>query len=399
MTLSLSGSSLYGFESTKVLPEGVRNLTVKSVHTTIGHKSNNQGGIDPIAEPLEKNLDFERVVKGEIGIKKKSLQSLMLHEGFSPEDTLGQFSADMQGRVSVTAPILSWGITDKLTLAIAAPWYQAKMGVKVGFNMNHENINKLKDSLKDKSQYQALTDVSSKLNDAVGELQEKLRDNGFREMRDWDGKGLGDMTIAGKYRAIDGDSFKLATINGIIAPTGRVSDPDILNDIPFGRGTWDVFSAVITDEYLGKDLFFNQYAKFTYPFKSSKEIRLATEDESIEVDKATVVYKLGPKWEAGASVQYEPQSGLVAGLGYVVAKKLGDTYEIENNPDSRSKLQKDTHEQSQHWEAKLGYSGIPAYQRGEIPAPFSATIEYKRHIASVNSFSNDFVTVDLALFF
>jgi len=393
------GSPLYGFESTKVLPEGVRNLTIKSVNTSIGHKSNNSGGVDPIGEPLEKNLDFARVVKGEIGIKKLSIQGLMLNEGFDPGDSLGTFSADMHGNVAVTAPIFSLGITDKLTLAIAAPYYKAKMGVKVGFNMNHKNVEKLKRSLELKSQTQSLYDVTEKLNDAVGELQKKLRDNGYREMRDWEGKGFGDITVAGKYRAINGDVFKLASINGVVAPTGRVSDPDILNDMPFGRGTWDVFSTLAVDEYVGSDLFFNQFAKYTHPLTAKRELRLVTEDESIEVEKATVRYKLGGKWEAGTSVQYEPQSGLVAGLGYVVGLKYGDRYDVENNPESKEKLQKDTHERSQHWEAKLGYSGIPAYQRGEIPAPFSATIEYKRHIASVNTLTNDFVTVDLALFF
>ena len=400
MGIVLFNSQLNAFEHTKVLPKGIRNLTIKSVNTTIGNKTNADGRQEAIAKPLEKDLDFKRVLKGESDyMKKTQLKGLMLQYGFDEADTLGQIKADMKGSVAVTAPLLSYGLTDSFTLAIAVPYYQAKMRVKTGFAINQGTANRLLKKMEDLSQTKAANEVADKLNDAIGELNKKLRDNNYREMTDWEGNGLGDVTIAGKYKAVDGKIIKLASTNGFVLPTGKTSDPDILNDIPFGKGTLDFFTALAVDEYLTKDIFLNQYVKYTHHFPGKRDLRMATEDESIEVEKTNAAYELGANWDTGVSVQYEPQSGFVAGLGYIYGRKYGDTYKLENNPDSVQKLEKDTHQENQYWEAKLGYSGVNAYRRGELPAPFAASVEYKKHIASINNFTNDFVTVDLALYF
>ena len=403
--LLLAGVSFYGaqslaFEHTKVLPKGIRNFTLKSVNTIIGSKTNAVGQHEAIAKPLEKDLDFRRVLKGESDyLKKTQLEGLMLQYGFDYEDSLGQIQADMKGSVAVTAPVISYGLTDQFTLAIAVPYYQAKMRVKTGFSINQVTANRLLQKMQDLSQTKAANEVADKLNDAIGELNKKLRDNNYREMTDWEGSGIGDITIAGKYKAVDGNTIKLASTNGFILPTGKTSDPDILNDIPFGKGTLDFFTALAVDEYLSKDVFFNQYVKYTHHFPAKRDLRMVTEDESIEVGKVNADYELGANWDAGISMQYEPQSGFVAGLGYLYGRKYGDTYKLENNPDSVQKLEKNTHQETQYWEAKLGYSGVNAYRRGELPAPFAASLEYKKHIASINNFTNDFVTLDLALFF
>ena len=398
--LAIFGAQLNAFEHTKVLPKGIRNLTLKSVRTTIGGKTNADGRREALPKPLEKDLYYRRVLKGESDyLKKTQLEGLMLRYGFDYDDTLGQIQADMKGSVAVTAPLLSYGITDQFTLAIAVPYYQAKMRVKTGFSVNQATANRFLKKMEDLSQTKSANEVADKLNDAVGELNKKLRDNNYREMTDCEGSGLGDVTIAGKYKAVDGDLIKLASTNGFVLPTGKTSDPDILNDIPFGKGTLDFFTALAADEYVSKDIFFNQYVKYTHHFPAKRDLRMVTEDESIEVDKTNAGYELGANWDVGASMQYEPQSGFVAGLGYVYGRKYGDSYKLENNPESVEKLEKDTHQENQYWEAKIGYSGVNAYRRGEIPAPFAATVEYKKHIASINSFTNDFVTVDLALYF
>lgn len=399
IAIGLAGQSLLGFEHTKVLPKGVRNLTIKSVRTSIGKKSNKEGIVEGIASPLEKEMTFKKVVNGESGLKKTQLEALMLYKEFSPDDSLGKLSADMQGNVAVTAPVFSLGLLDNLTLALAVPFYQADMAIKLGFQIERDNANKLLRTLEEQNQIGAANDVAAKLNDAEGSLNGKLRDNGFRELKDWHGEGVGDVTIASKYKALDDEILKVASTNGFLLPTGKTSHPDILNDIPFGKGTLDFFSTLALDQHIREDLFFNQFVKYTHHFPARRKMRMVTEEEAIEVDTLNVRYELGANIDAGTSLQYEPESGLVLGLGYNFAKKMGDKYIVSDRPDTVNKLEKDTHQLAQYWEAKIGYSGVHAYKRGEIPAPFSATVEYKKHIASVNTFTNDFVTMDLALFF
>lgn len=389
----------YGFEHTKVLPKGIRNLTLKNAQTQIGRKTNKNGIAEPLAAPLQKNLDFEKVVNGEKGFKQQSIKSLMIAEGFSNSDSLGVLRADLKGSVSVFAPIFSYGLSDQFTLAMAVPYYRAKTDVSVGFDVNRDLANRFVGRLRDKNTLNEANEVVDKLNHAHRELNTKLDKNGYRALKEWEGKGLGDVMLAGKYRALDGSVLKMANFSGVNLPTGRTSDPDILNDIPFGKGAYNLFTSFIFDEYVTPNFFFNQYGKYSHYLPGNGKKRLVTEKEAIEVATENVEFQLGDTWEFGTSMQYETQGGMVSGLGLVYTKKFSDSYDTSLDQEVRSKLEKDTSADLRQLEVKVGYSGVNAYKRGELPAPVAITLDYKRHLASLNTTTNDLVTLDVSLFF
>jgi hypothetical protein len=397
--LIMTSLPVYGFESTKVLPKGIRNVTVKSVNAAIDEKTNSQGTAEPIAQPLQKNITFKDILKKETPLKQSQIRALMLKENFQESDSLGQMNAEMKGDVSVIAPIFSYGITERLTLAIAVPYYSAHMAVDLGFESTataQDFVNQLSTPLN--NQLTSARDAGGKLNNAVGDLDDKLVANGFSPLREWEGKGVGDITLAGKYLLSDASILKFATMNGVVLPTGKVDDPNNLIDIPFGDGTLDVFASLISDQVLGLGFSINEFGKYTYQQPTIIEKRMADGDEKIEVETRNVAYKLGDKIDAGSSFQYEPQFGLVAAVGYSYFKKFGDHFDGPS-ASIRETLSGNSAQESTHFEGKLGYSGVPAFQRGSIPVPFSTTIEYKKHIASKNMPTSDLVTLETAVFF
>ena len=396
----LAGGTAFGFENTKVLPEGVRSVNVKNVHSTINSKTDKDGHVLSVASPLAKDLTFRNIVNGEEGAKKSSVHAFLNTEGFNLDDALGSFSADMQGRISVVAPIISYGVTDRLTIAIAAPYYRAKTKVELAFSSN-PMANKFIAALSSENynQMTAAQEASDKLGDAVGELQNKLAENGYASLDSWEGAGFGDVTIAAKYQVYDADLLSVATTGGVVAPTGKTSDPDNLIDIPFGSGAWNVFSQVAADARVASSTFVNGYAKYTYQAYGRRDIRLATEDEAIEVEKVRARYKLGDKIETGLSLQYEPEYGLVAGVGLTSFSKYGDSYQLPGKPAAKSKIEGETDQWSRHAEIKLGYSSVAAFLRGEAAVPFAAGVEYKRHLASRYSIVTNLVTADFSMYF
>jgi hypothetical protein len=78
---------------------------------------------------------------------------------------------------------------------------------------------------------------------------------------------------------------------GVVVPTGRTDNPDILQDIAFGDGQWDAFfefgGGMTANSYLS----FDQWNRFTYQFPMTEEVRL-TESSSFPVtslkDKARI---------------------------------------------------------------------------------------------------------------
>lgn len=396
MSFSLTTVAL---EKTTVLPKGVRNIRVKQIATTIREKYDAERKRQALAKPLEKKLYFKDIVNKETGAKKLLLKSFLLNK-FSLSESLGQFQAQMAAHVQVTVPLVSYGITDNLTVALAVPFYQANVGVKIDFNTS-ANAQGFVASLVDEKSNQIKTarDVAYKLNHATDSLNEKLVENGYQKLSPWKGKGLGDIILALKYRFYNKKVLKAASSMGISIPTGRISDPDILNDIPFGSGALSFFTSIISDQNITDWFFINQYVKGTFSFPNIKKVRLITEEESIAVPKKSVDYKLGSKVEAGLSGQLDTSFGLIGGFGYVYERKLSDQYAIENNPKVKSRLEKETDHFTNHIIAKVGYSSLNAFKQKKLPIPAIASVEYKKQLMSKNAAVKDILSFDLALFF
>lgn len=396
-TLLISAYSLQGFsfETTKVLPKGVRNVRLKTVNTDLSQKADASGLLQPLAKPFMKEMNFKKIVNGELGVKKMLLQSF-LHGKFKEEDSIGDVTADLKGHVAVAVPVVSYGVTDKLTVAGVFPYYRAKMKARLGFRKN-KNFDRLVSYLTEANQLEKANDVKNKFANMLDTFNEKLQKNGYNSLSDWEDGGFGDITLAGKYQAIKDKTIGLSFAGGFVLPAGRTKDADLLVDIPFGKGSLGVFAQGAIDEYLNKDIFFNQYIKYIYQSPSKTVLRLKTEEEALEVPKAEISYKRGDEWEIGLSANFEPEYGLVAGLGLVRLGKFKDRFDVSSS--SKSTLESGTDELSDFFEAKLGYSTLPAFKRKEFPAPISLALEMRKFVSGKNSASKDLYSVDMNLFF
>ncbi len=400
LLVALGAVHASAFESTAVLPKGKRNLQLKFVDTHLRDKSDDGGETVPLSEPLSKELTFARALRGEKSLIKRSmLESAMLLGEFGTDDSLGRFSADLRGHVQVSAPIIAYGLTERLTLAVAIPYYRTATDIEVGFKESatakaflaslHED---------DRRQFGAAQTAFAKIDGAVFELNKKLRDNGYQELGPWQEEGFGDLTLAAKYLARDEKFHKLSVTAGLVAPTGRVDDPNILTDIGFGDGTWDLAGTLTNDLPFGEEWVWNQYAKYAYQFSAQRDIRLVTEEEPIEGEIERTNYKLGDKINTGTSMNYVPGFGLLVGLAYEYYHKYGDKYQVKDSWVA-DKYAKDTFQLSHRGELLLGYSSVPAFRRGETPVPFKANLFYSRHLRSLSMPNNDLLGFDASVFF
>lgn len=401
LTLAFAGlASAYGFESTTVLPEGIRNLSVTNITTSLNKKRNEHGSFEPLAEKLWKPLRFKNVIAGESGLKKLQLESLLLIEpDFNGETTLGDFTADVHGNLSVTAPIFAYGITDRLTLAVAIPYYVVNSDISIGFKPNR-NADAFIASLADQktSNTAAAREVAGKFNRAVGRLNEKLERNGYQTFGEWSEQGVGDMTVAAKYLAYNSDPLKVAFTTGLVLPTGRIDDPDIFTDLPFGDGQTDIFAAVTVDEPFANGFVLNQFAKYTRQLPGRRPVRWKTEDELIEVDTKDTRFDLGDKVELAVSLQFKGQEGFIAGIGGLAQQKFGDRY-LVSDPEVAKELERETDSKVLYGLAQVGYSTVPAFRRGEFPAPLMISFQYRKHYGGMNTPVTNLSQLDFKVFF
>lgn len=397
--LSLSTSG-FGFESTKVLPKGIRNISIRTIYTEASTQTDENGNLEPLAEPLWRPLRFSNVLKGETGLKRQQLEGLMLQQGFTESDSVGNFYAQLNAQINVWAPIVAYGLSDKITLGFAAPVYNSSTAIQAGFRSN-TNADTLIASLNDPltNNTESARELADKLQNAIGGLNDKLEDNGFSRLSKWSDTGLGDITVLAKMLVVDSDIFKFANTVGFVAPTGRVDDQNIMTDIAFGDGQWDIFNQVTMDQVVSSGIFFNQWAKYTYQAPASLDLRQKTYEETIDIETKSTRFKLGDKVEAGSSVQFEQEStGLTAGLGLSYFRKFSDRYDVEA-PLVKKELQRDSAEDALYWQARLGYTTLPAFRRNEFAVPLTASIEYRKQYQSRNQPTTDFTQIDIGIFF
>ncbi len=389
------------FESTKTLPKGVRNLNIKGVYTATSEKTDPNGDKISLAEALWKPLKFKNVLSSEEDpLKRTQLEAFLIEQGISKEQSVGDFTADLNAQINVWAPILGWGLTDNLTLAVAVPYYSTSTDIQPGFRTN-AGADDLLARLTSPSMnnYGAAVEAAEKFQDAIGRLNRKLLRYNYSELTRWNQTGWGDTTLALKYKAVDQDVLKLAVTGGLVAPTGRRDNPSILTDLPFGDGQWDVFSQLSLDQQVTSTVFINQFAKYTYQAPGRRRVTWKTYEESIEVPVNGTDFKLGDKIDAGLSVQFEQEStGLTGGLGALYFRKFGDRYEIDVI-DSKNELQRWTDQNSEYAQAKFGYSTLPAFRRKEFPLPASVSFEFRKQLASRNMPVTDLAQMDINLFF
>ncbi len=389
----------FAFEDARVMPKGIRSLRFVTLTTSVTEKTDAAGKANALSKPLEKELTFNDILKGEKDPLKRSLTGGFFdYAGFSLTDSVGGFAGDVRSRLTAFAPVVMYGATDRLTLAAALPILNASVGVNVGFRANSTGQRFL-DTLAESynNQLPAAQEAGEKINGAFGQLNKKLVDNGYAPVANWSATGVADLNLVAKYRVISTPRFSSAFTTTVVAPTGRKDDPNNLLDRNFGDEQWDVGGTIAFDEPIASTgLTWSQFARYTHQLPGRKTVRAVTNDESIEVPLETLAFKLGDKVEAGTSLAFASDLGLNGGVGYAYYSKGKDFY---RSATSGEKLSESTNERSHEASLELGYTSIPAFLRKELPLPFDTKFVYKRQLSSVNMPVTDFYQFEAALFF
>ena len=399
LSVGLNKQNVYGLENASVLPKGVRKLNIRSVNAGFKSKTNSNFNSVALGKKLEKNITFAMSATKLKGSELKQLEAFLGLNDFALSDSLGQFKADLAGNVSVIAPIFAYGLNSYVTLAIAIPYYKASMNMSLAFEPN-DNAKRFLRVLADpnNNQRSKAKEVANKLNLAVESLQDKLSSNSYEALENWQDNGVGDITLAAKIQTYKTDNFKLAISPGVVAPTGRVDDSNILTDIPFGDGQWDLFIQAAVDEKVSKEITLNQYIKYTAQLPGHKTIRAKTPIESLAVENVKAGFDLGDKVEIGTSISWLSRYGLTSGIGYSYNKKFPDSFS-EIAEISRIELEKDTNTESHNTEVVLGFSTLPYFKRGAFAVPMDVTLSLSHPVSSQNTPVANKLQLDVNVFF
>jgi len=395
---SVTSSLSVAMEDAKVLPKGARRLAITTIHTDFNSQNDSQGNEKSAGSPLEKTVSYNDFIDQRSGVDKAQLKALLLANGTAEGTVVGRFEADVEGQVNVFAPSFGYGLSDKWSIGFAIPIYQARTDAAVSFHPNEEADRFIASLAASGSGLASKVDEAvATINNVSEMLDQKLEANGYDRLGEWEQTGLGDIIVKGKYQGLKTSRQRALVEVGFVAPTGETDDPDVLTDVAFGDGSWDLVVGGSYDySFPNTPLFLNGYSRYTAQLPANRRVRMKTDDEPIVSETENVRYDLGDKFDAGTSLQVDSQLGLNAGIGYNYFYKAEDKYFAG---DSSGPYEQDTMQMQHSGELSLGYSSVPAFYRKQSAVPYTGSLSYQRQYHALNLPNADRIQFDFKLYF
>lgn len=371
------------------LPRGVRMLALRQVQTsTIGSAFDRQQQEQDYFFRL--NLNAESLQDADETLKALFEQVKSISPEAYEKLTFGEYQARGQAQVKVDGAGLAYGINNRLTVYGTFPWYDARVNLDIQRTRgnNYAEVATALQASGDSSSAQILAQVASDLPDINGGVVQSVVTNymNYEPLGNWQAEGMGDMEIGALYRLTSWENSGLALSGGVVLPTGREDNPDILQDFAFGDGQTDLFLEFggglrIPDTNWSFDSFF----RYTYQFAHNRVMRVPeSADYPYGSENASFEEKLGNMidWRGEATYQLRRWIGVSGGAhyNYIGRAQYDSEFQLANQIHSIG-----TERSQQIIRGSLNFSTVPLYRSGDFFLPFTCQISAQDIIGGMNT--------------
>jgi hypothetical protein len=263
----------------RTLPKGVRLFEYRNVNTSkIDATYNQSQAVTPLSYDINANAKTLESVGSAAALYFEQLRSI--NPQAYDQLTFGEFNLSAEAQVQVNGFGGGFGINDKMTVYGIVPYYTATVSMKYQQKQG-SNAQQVSDQVQQSGQGDidsTLSNITGALPGATGNLLQSVVVNTFKydEIGTWQGQGYGDIELGTVYRLVDEGTWGVAITSGVVAPTGREDDPNLLQDIGFGDGQWDGFVEGATGYVMNDHVMFGTTLRYTYQAPSTKTLRVPT---------------------------------------------------------------------------------------------------------------------------
>ncbi len=402
LTSQAHASGLIGpiaLDSAQVMPKGVRSMRLAGFTFQTDDKYSGNGQIVSLANEINRPVSLRQLAdaqpKGfERGQFKGGLESL----GLDLDSVVGTTNGAVDTRITTTLPILAWGITEKLTVAVAVPIIYSNMNIATGWTAN-ATMQQVVDTAVAKGLGSKVIAKEQALQNVVNTKLEML---GYKPLVSETHTDLGDVNLVVKYQLLKGDQYAVAFVPRAVLPTGRVADSDKVIDIAGGDGQWDLGAGLASDYFITSKLSVTGAAGFTYQINSLKRKRIPSSwDESLssDIDDSTLE-KFGNIFTTGLGMRWAVTNVITLGAGYSYQTKEGDRYSGSKYEQSRYDiLSKDSVQTLQAAQAVLSLSTVDLFLKKKFVAPLEVNLGFTGIVAAQNIPLANLTSLELVSYF
>jgi hypothetical protein len=280
----------------KTLPKGVRIIGYRNIVTSKVNSNFNQFRSE---KSLGGQFRVDAATLDQIPAFCGTLQQSLPAEVYK-NLAVGEYKVDAAAQFNVQGTGFGYGITDKVMFYGEIAYYQARVEANIKRtkgNTYEQTADYLEQQNGGVLDATLAANLRSMIDADEKTVQSFITNNyGYKPIGDWYGSGYGDMETGLMAKVVDKGIWGVMVYPGLILPTGRQDDPNILQDVGFGDGQFDLFTEVATG-YVVNDYFnLGTTLRYTYQAPTSKELRVPTSrDFTLTSDKGNFNVKYGDK--------------------------------------------------------------------------------------------------------
>ncbi|MBK9295152.1 MAG: hypothetical protein IPM57_12070 [Oligoflexia bacterium] len=383
---------------TSTLPKGVRAFVYKHMNAQVGGKYGESGALG--SYDLNEKLTLDTVS----GLSKKVGEVVTQIKNTSPDIfnhlEIGSVNINAKIDVSANAFALAYGITDKIMVAVAAPYLNAKVNLKGGYYDSGQlkqaanSLSLMEADPKNAGNKENLSIIRQFINQLPTLESANLQDilvnyYGYKPLGTWEGSGFGDALFFIQYRYFETSYYKTALKLQADIPTGGTKDPDNLVAIPITNGYWGTSLESLNDflPFSYDNFIISLNSRFKYNWPTQTTVRLAPNKSfPLTNQKETLMWEPGSVWYLSSALDLKTNNKFLGAYAqYTYSLKLEDIYRGKKADYDYSILSHNSNSQAHVMELGLYFSTVGFYLSQKFPIPFKGSISYSQVLAGVNS--------------
>ncbi len=371
-------------DDAKVLPKNRWRVQLVSSFSYADQKFNSQGNSISLGESYSMSLTpgFVSMLKPQVKALTAALNTVQ--PGLSDSMPITELGVDIQSSVMANAFALEYGVTDRLSVGFMLPIVYASVDVKTKSSETEEYQGFVSKLPEGHPLRQGLQAVQSQL--SVDGINQTLKaDMGYGAgMDSWSGAGIGDLEIGAKYKYFDAHPVRMTTKAGFRVPTGRRDNADLLFDLGFGDGQWDLAAFNYVDYSPFSNFYLTWEAGYTAQLPNEATYRVpVVQGVEISPIKAKLNRDLGDIVETGLEANWNFTRLLSVSPKYRFRHKFSDDYSGAQGINT-ALLEAETSETAHEGILTLGFSNLPRVRSGESSLPVDAQLFYRQRFAGEN---------------
>lgn len=364
----------------KTLPQGVRIIGYRNVIT-----SKVDSNFDRMRSESPLGAQF-RVDMSTINSITSGEASNVLGAGFN-DLVVGEYKVDAEAQFNVQGTGFGYGITDRVMFYAEISYWNANVDAKIKRTQKN-NYKQVANGLQNgggitngvgAESLNNLPDVNESF------IQSVVTDYyGYKPIGRWQGAGYGDMETGVMARVVDKGVWGLLLYPGVILPTGRVDDPDLLQDVGFGDGQMDIFSEVATGYVLNDRLSFGTTLRYTHQMAKDMRLRIPdSQDLTLSPNKGSFNVKYGDRVNLMLNSTMRMNDWLSFTPVYRYMYQLPSTYQSEYSAANKY-LGYNTDKQEHQVQLTTTFSSITPFLKKQFVLPAQINMNVVQTVGGKN---------------